>query len=386
MDEPSVVRRVHRFLKAERIGGLPVVRLFTDAHGTLLAHNDLAPFQRFTIDFGDFVMHPDIVAQLGDGESLLAVEAKGEKNLLPGLFKAEMYQAGVQKVFLAASANCIGKGLIDMARRKDVGLIAVGEDVKLLFVPEARMPLHDHYRFLMRQIDSVVSVTEGGTFQYNIPTHYLVWSIVLDSSRDYDVNSLRSILGDYPLPKNTNATLKGAQRLGIVKLDGRKARLTDIGGAVKHMLPPDVDEWSRIHSRISSRGSQDSLCNVHPTAAAVLRLLLLQDSVVRIVIEGLRSFPKPTASFAELAIACDRIDHAKAPIFFLKPESAARLSDRHGRIPWESVNADDYRSTTFYQYKSILKHAGILALGRLGGATVVGYDPFRDIWALAKDM
>jgi hypothetical protein len=114
----------------------------------------------------------------------------------------------------------------------------------------------------------------------------------------------------------------------------------------------------------------------------MLRVLLLQDPLVRLVVDGLETFPDRTANFAQLASACDRLDHARAPIFFLNPASAARLADDRGRIPWERVEGEDFRSTTFLQYKSILKHSGLLKPTLLGGASAKGYDPSNDVWAL----
>ena len=65
-----------------------------------------------------------------------------------------------------------------------------------------------------------------------------------------------------------------------------------------------------------------------------------------------------------------------------KPESAAGLADDRGRISWANATGQDYRSRMFYQYKSILKHAGILTPRSLGGASTKAYDPTRDIWEL----
>jgi hypothetical protein len=41
-----------------------------------------------------------------------------------------------------------------------------------------------------------------------------------------------------------------------------------------------------------------------------------------------------------------------------------------------------YRSTTFFQYKGILKHADVLAPHALGGSSTRGYDPDADLWEL----
>ncbi len=61
------------------MSGQPVVRLFTDPHPTLTGHADLRPFQRFAIATDGMLLHPDLLAQEADGESLIAIEAKGAK-------------------------------------------------------------------------------------------------------------------------------------------------------------------------------------------------------------------------------------------------------------------------------------------------------------------
>lgn len=386
MDEPEVLRKVHGYLQRTLVAGYSLVRLYTDAHASLLPHRDLAPFQRFVLDFGDFVMHPDMLGQLADGETLLAIEAKGATGVLSGLSQAEMYQSGVQLSFLAAPAESLGASLVEAARRKGVGLLAVGEDVTTVYLPEARLPIQARYRSLMRQMETVVYVTEGGTFHYNIPTHYFVWPIILRGNTEYGVSELPDLLRGYPLPKSVTSALRGAMKLGLVQASGGTVRLTDIGLAVKSLLPSQVEQWTRIHEEVGGRGSRKRLCDECPPAGACLRLLLFHDPIVRIVVEGLRQFPRHAASFSELAVACDRLDHARTPIFFLKPESAAALTDDQGRVAWQQARSVDYRSTTFYQYKSILKHAGILAMGRLGGPTVRGYQPSRDMWQLSEGL
>ena len=89
MKEEEVVLKTHQFLKSKGLGQQPLVRVYTDAHSTLLRYKELQPFQRFTLDLGDFVLHPDLVGQLGDGESIFAIEAKGSSDLIKGLAQAE---------------------------------------------------------------------------------------------------------------------------------------------------------------------------------------------------------------------------------------------------------------------------------------------------------
>ena len=83
MTEPEVLQKVHRFLREGRLpsdiargalgaGAKPSPttgqsRLYTDAHGTLVGLADLKPFQRFSLDLGDRVVHPDLVGQFAGG-------------------------------------------------------------------------------------------------------------------------------------------------------------------------------------------------------------------------------------------------------------------------------------------------------------------------------
>lgn len=117
----------------------------------------------------------------------------------------------------------------------------------------------------------------------------------------------------------------------------------------------------------------------------MLRVLLLQNPLVRLVVDGLETFPERQANFLELGRACDQYDHARAMVFFLKPPSAVTPADERGRIRWDSAEGNDFRSTTFMQRmkdKRILKHAGLIKPMALGGSTAISYDPLRDIWAL----
>jgi hypothetical protein len=110
----------------------------------------------------------------------------------------------------------------------------------------------------------------------------------------------------------------------------------------------------------------------------------LRDPTVRLVMAGLRTFPGAAATLAALAVACDALDHARAPVVFLKPEAAVALADGRGRVRWRDARPADYRTTTYLQHKSVLKHAGLLAPGRLGGTSAASYVPERDVWALAE--
>ena len=71
----------------------------------------------------------------------------------------------------------------------------------------------------------------------------------------------------------------------------------------------------------------------------------------------------------------------------MKPQAVPAYERTPGsNIDWLSVQGQDFCSTTFFQYKSVLRHAGILGPHPLGAASVRVYDPARDMWQLGVEM
>jgi hypothetical protein len=380
VNESEVVERVHRYLLTALIDGERLSRLYTDPHPTLTSLSSLRPFQRFSVDFGDFAVHPDLLGQQAGSESLLAVEAKGDADLPWGIAQAEMYQRGVQRSFLAAPAAVLSSAIVDLARSKEVGVLSVSDVVEPLYVPEARRPLNAVYSALIADLGSVGWISESGTYVFNLPTHYLVWSTALLPRTQYSYDEARRAVAPFPIPKDWRAALRGAKKLGLITLDGGSISLTDVGGAVRNLMPSSIAEWAAQHERLTARGDDATLFDCNRNAASALQILLLQDPIVRLVLSGLNSLGPEGASFCDLADACSRLDKRGATIFFLKPESTYRWVQADGSVAWDRVDPSDYRSTTFFQYKSVLKHAGLLAPLRLGGASAHRYRPHEDIW------
>ena len=385
LSEPQVVSKVHEFLKNARLCSRRTLRLYTDTHHTLLKNSKLKPFQRFTIDADGFVLHPDMVGTFDDGETIFAVEAKGSEDLTKGLGQVQYYQQATHAAFLCADKNAIAPGLVSMARRLNIGLLAVSSSVEVFHEPQLHAPIYEYYKGIRSQLDSANTVSGVQAFQFNLPTHYLVWSIALQPGQIYTRNSLSTLDGYSPLPQDYKAALSGAARLGLVSVQGDDIRLTDMGVVAKQLLPKDLQQWTRIHKMIASRRNRTTLASASPESAAVLRLLLLQEPAVTMLIEGLELLDRKKGSFLELAKKCDAVNHARAQVFFFQPKALNTILDTSGQIHWAEVRPEHYRSRMFFQFKSILKHAGIIAPHALGGASVRGFKPCTDIWELRQD-
>jgi len=380
MNEAEVVARVRAFLQSAALPDASAVQhLFTDAHPTLIDRGDLRPYQRVRLDLGSRAVHPDLVARLNDGERLLAVEAKGAGDLLKGTTQAELYQAGFQYSLLAAPVDRIGSTLESLARRKNIGLLAVGDDVTPIAWPRARQPWQDVYQSVRRQLDTGVRAQAWSTFPYNLPTHYLAWTLALEPGGTYNRDRIREAIASYDaMPKDEQAALRGAATLGLVAIRGDAARLTSTGAAVGRIIDLSPAAWSRVHRR----AIHSTLADVAPRAAAALRIVLHQEPMIRLVVRGLRELDGRRGSMPELVRACDALDHDRTPVLFFHPERVAAITTADDRIRWTDVEGIHFRSTTHYQAKSILKHAGILEDTGLGAASAKEYVPEEDIWAL----
>jgi hypothetical protein len=392
MHEIDVIHQTRAFLQRDGLLGHRILDLYTDAHPTLLADTALRPFQRFTLAFDGFSVHPDLVGRLSDGETTFAIEAKGADDLLRGIAQADVYRAGFHLV-LFASAGSPSRDLLAMARQRDVGVLAVcGEQVKLLDLPPPHLPQLRHARSIQRQLSATATLSRQFTF--NLPTHYLCFVPVLAAwyaqhGADWaDLVALEPFARErYPvLPAGRNSfrsALAGAEKLGLISIRGQQAQLTYLGWSVVPLLP-DAATLAAVHRRIAPR-SGPPLAREHPAAAAVLRTLLQGDPVARFIIETLADIGVGLAvSLRSLVVHAAERDRALAAAIFFQPDAIATITDDQGHLVWRRIEPRHYRSTTFFQYKSILKHAGVLAPHQLGGSSTRGYDPDADIWELLR--
>jgi hypothetical protein len=390
MREIDVIRQTRAFLRAHGLLGHALLDLYTDAHPALLADRDLQPFQRFTLAFEGFSVHPDLVGRLADGETTFAVEAKGVDDLLRGIAQADSYRAGFHLV-LFASAGTPSRDLVALARQRDVGVLAVrAGHVEVLDLPPPHLPRLNQARSIRAQF--AVGETLSRQFAFNLPTHYLCFAPVLQGWQAAygpgwaDLAALEAFTRErYPaLPAGRasfRAALAGAEKLGIVGVRGRQAQPSFVGRAVAALLP-GAPELAEIHRRIAARGSL-TLADASPPSAAVLRTLLYADPVARFLIDVLGDIgPGVPSTMRGLVLHSAERDRALTRAIFFLPEAAPAIADDQGHLVWRRVEPRHFRSATFFQYKSILKHAGILAPHALGGASTRGYDPDADVWEL----
>ncbi len=392
MQERDVIRATRTFLYAHGLYGFPVRDLFTDAHPTLLPDTELRPFQRFTLAFDGFSAHPDLVGRLVDGETTFAIEAKGKDDLLAGIAQADLYRNGFH-LALFACAGQPPRDLLNLARQRGVGVLAVfPQRAELIDLPPLHLPQLRHASHIQRQF--VATDTLRQQFLFNLPTHYLCFVTVLlawaheQQRAEAALPALEPFTRlHYPvLPQGSQsfrAALSGSAKLGLVQIQGNTVRLTFLGHSIADLLP-DTSTLTQIHRQLAQRGSAaQTLAALHGSAAAALRCLLYQDPVARFIIDTLWSARRhEPLTMRELVVLGAEVDKMLTSAVFFHPEAIAQITDDQGLFVWRRIEAHHFRSTTFMQYKSILKHAGIIKPHRLGGSSAKHYDPDQDLWEL----
>jgi hypothetical protein len=387
--EIEVIRRTKFFLEADGVCGRRVLDLYVDAHPTLTGDRSLRPFQRFTLAFDGFSAHPDLAGRLDNGETTFGVEAKGEDDLLRGIAQADLYRAGFH-LALFACAGVPSSDYVAIARQRGVGVLAVTPDeVRVIDLPPAHLPRLRHAEGVRKQFGTSSALSRQFTF--NLPTHYLCFVPMLaewagqNRTSSADLGELEVFAREYypVLPASGfRSALAGAEKLGLVHLQGRQARLTFLGRSIVPLLP-EGKKLAEVHERIAARGSGLTLASAHPAAGAVLRCLLASDPVAEFIIGVLTDLgPGRQVPMSDLVREAAARDRALTPVIFFKPEAVPQITDERGSVIWDAVRPEHYRSTTFYQYKSVMKHAGVLAPHALGGASARDYNPGDDLWEL----
>ncbi len=384
MQEIDVVRQTKIFLQRHGLLGKQITDLYTDAHPSLLIDAKLEPFQRFTLQFDSFAVHPDLVGRLDDGGTTFAVEAKGADDWLKGIAQADTYRQGFHASLIAVAGTPSGD-MMSFARQRGIGIITVGsQGAEVLERPPVHLPQLYLAESVRRQFSA--SNTLLRQFYYNFPTHYLgcavclrIWEQRLGTSIAliHELDPFVRIL--YPaIPRDFRPALRGAEKLGLVHIRGNAVELTYLGRTCVELLP-SPQELDALHIQ----AIKQPLAEISPQTGAVLRILLDREPIAKFIIEMLaregHHQPIPMPVLVEHA---SRIDKLLTPVVFFFPKAIDELTNDQGFIVWRNVQAHHYRTTIYMQYKRILTHAGLIKDHGLAGTSSRHYKPEKDMWEL----
>lgn len=384
MQEREVVKRTRIFLQDHGLFGKRVLDLYTDAHPSLLIDQQLAPFQRFTLQFDAFTTHPDLVGRLDDGGTTFAIEAKGTDDWLKGIAQADSYRQGFNASIIAVAGTPSGD-IVAFARQRGLGVLAVRpEQTAMLEQPPLHLPRLDRGTSILKQFSA--SNTLLRQFYYNLPTHYLacaaclrLWEERLGTTEApvFALEAFVRIL--YPsMPQQFKPALRGAEQLGLIHLRGHTAALTNLGLTCAGLLP-SPDQLDRLHQQ----ALKQPLATLSPQTGAVLRILLEHEPIAAFITATLtrigRHHPVTMPILVENA---SRLDAALTPVVFFFPSALPTILNDQGYLTWHKIQAQHYRTTVYMQYKRIMTHAGVIRDHGLAGTSSKHYQPEQDLWEL----
>ncbi len=381
MHEPDVIRVIKRYLTQHGLAGHSVAELYTDAHPTLVGYRDLKPFQRFTLPLDGMHVYPDLVGRLDDGETMFAIEAKGSNgNALQGVMQAASYRAGFHRSLLALPNEPHGE-VRSLAHQLHVGLlVAQGNTGLILDVPAAHLPRYEPAMAIRRQFTATALLSIG--FSLNMPTHYLSIPVAVRDAVAADDDFKQRLETDYTvLPRGQlKAAIRGALKLGVVIRRGDDIGLSVVGEAAARLLPA-LPSLAEIHRAVTAQRTA-TIDQVHPLTGAVLRWLLSSDPIVMLILSALNDLGGGPHSMLTLARAMLARDRAVAVVALFLPEVLADILDGQGQVRWNRVTPAHFRGTLRYQYKSLMRQAGLIVPHPLGQSQPAHYDPQHDLWEL----
>jgi hypothetical protein len=384
MQEIDVVRALKSFLRSEGLLGKQVTDLYIDAHPTLLIDPKLEPFQRFTLQFDSFALHPDIVGRLDDGTTTFAIEAKGADDWIKGIAQADIYRQGFHASLIAV-AGLPSDDLRSFARQRGIGVIAVQpQGPTVIERPPVHLPLLHFAESVRTQFAASGSLLRQ--FYFNIPTHYLscaaclrVWehAFATPSARMHELEPFVRTL--YPsMPADFRPALSGAEKLGLVTIQGNSVQLTHLGRLCAELLPDPL----QLH-QLHGQAKKGPIAELSPQTGTVLRMLLNYEPIAAFIRDVLtRIGPQQAVAMPTLVENASRYNKTMTPTVFFFPKRISEITDDQGFIIWRNVQPHDYRTTIYMQYKKILIHAGLLKDHGGGGTSSKTYTPAEDMWEL----
>ncbi len=282
--EAAVVRSLKKHLLAEGLHGTPASRVLVDADPSY-AHSryarDLEPMARVSIG----AARPDMLCALerAAGQVVAGFEVKAkEGDWARGLGQARSYRAGVHHAYLALPArpDNLRRAAGTMAKDVGVGLLALdGERWVEVTPPADPLPLPQDLSVVSSALRGVPTARR---LQLNHPLNYLVIPY-LASFRPGDRELIELLEAEWPdlgTAGTRRHAIEGAISLGLVD---RRLAATLEGRTVADLL--DALGFTP-QTRPSKRAR---LCEAAPALAAVARFVLLQQPVVRLILQALET-------------------------------------------------------------------------------------------------
>ncbi len=385
MEEVEVVKRTFDFLFEESN-----YQLWIDNHP---AYAKLHPkdYPRHNITIKGFI--PDLIG-FNQFEDIIAIEAKGTKDIQKGIGQALTYKEGSNVVYLAAEKESLTR--FDVALKQgNIGSILVSEKEVRKIDPIEQFRAHfidDTRRELFILSKDMVSSQKRLTdLTRNHIVNYLAPILFIDSNW-VEKRTVEEKLQDYNI-QNTSELVRGAIIIGLIKEQGGEVRITDEGFVLKKIMQlEEIDSLEKLEEikKETSRKKGVSLMTEYPEIAITLKMLYNKNELFMELLKVFEKQKRREMSFKELveeivknkpnmfiSLFCPKNKKEEVLLMYQKGEEKSIYEE-------ERVLREKITHSTVFTFKKHLIHLGILSTeNTIYSGKLIEYKSDEDSWILS---
>ncbi|WP_434522219.1 hypothetical protein [Halorubrum sp. AS12] len=360
--------------------------------------DELAPFNHVRVGSG----YPDLVGvrllsdellavdRLGDDPPLVVVEAKGHTNrrdadVERGIIQAYDRLHEANAAYVAAPANTVSQSARTLARELNVGVLGVAPDgtVDPVETPRVVGNRTTTETTAIRFQASAQGVA-GKSFGLNHPKNYLAYPLAASHERDTE-----QVLAEHVV-RATDDARTGAAFLNLIDDQPAATRLTPLGREVVRFA---LREYGSVEAAIAKfddwKRSRERFCDLAPKWGMLTRRVVYDYPATQLLVEELQHIHEDGISEPSLPEVVEYLHELYPSLtveLFVRGDDDVRscVLNADGELQRELLtDGNVYHSSTVFQLKAMLYHAGILTSR---GAEPSNLDPAADVWALRNPV
>ncbi|MHA1223775.1 MAG: hypothetical protein ACTSP3_11140 [Candidatus Heimdallarchaeaceae archaeon] len=385
MEEVEVVKKTFDFLTEEAN-----FRLWIDNHP---AYSKLNPkdYPRHSITIKGFT--PDLLG-FSKLDDVIAIEAKGTKDIQKGIGQALTYKEGSHLTYLAAEAKSLSKFQLALKQgnigsifvtEKEVRKIDPVETFRAHFIDDTKRELLILNKGMISSQKRITSLTRNQIVNYLAPLLFV--SSEWKKRREIEIQ-----LENYNI-QDLKELIRGAKIIGLIKEEAGDVRITDEGFVLKKIMQleglDNLERLKDIKKEMNGKNGK-SLAEVYPELSITLKMIYSKNELFIELLEVFEKQKKKEMTFRELV---EEIVKNKPNLFVNlfcpkdKKEAVLRLyqnNEEHRIYEEKTTLRKLIYHTTFFTFKKHLIHLGILSAKSMlkHSGKKESYEPDEDLWIL----
>ena len=387
MEEVEVVKKTFDYL-TEKLD----YRIWIDNHPSY-ASLPINNYPRHKIPIKGFI--PDLIG-FNQFDEVIAVEAKGTKDIQKGIGQALLYKEGAHTSYLAADRKYLER-VKNVLMSHNIGAIFVSTD-KVETTEPPNIFLAKYLQDTQRELNLLtrrISPSEKRltSLNRNNLVNYLAPLVVVKSDSITKQEVIEGMKGLRLDESKFPHLIKGAKTIGLIKDIGDGYVLTDEGFLIKTILKTQgrlsIQGLNQMKERLGSKKEKRSIYTEYKELATCLRMVYNQNTLFRELIAVLEEAKEKRISFQEMIkkVISDK------PNLFLnlfckeRKKEEALLLYQQGEEKEIYEEKDKLRefvmNSAVFTFKKHLIHLGILATNnKIYNKSMKTYNPEKDKWIL----